>query len=61
MDFKYGDLPEKIPTVVWVYWDFQGEYMDTSDDPKDGDQWARYANRGHGYAAKYTLIEKMGE
>lgn len=61
MDYRPGDLPDKIPTTIWVWWDSLGEYMETTADPAEGERWMTLAADGCGYAAKYSLKSTSGE
>lgn len=61
MDFRPGDLPDKIPPFVYVWWDSCGEYMDTTHDLTEGEGWMEQAARGCGYAAKYRLSRTAGD
>lgn len=59
MDYNPGHLDdvENFPKAIYCSWDYCCEFMDATDDEKHGEGWVESAKSGHGYAAKYVLVE----
>lgn len=52
-DYEPHEVPQALPATFWVYWDICGEFMDITDDPKQGEAWLASMA---GYSARYERL-----